>query len=164
MVGPWILFAPLVVDVTSDLQFIQDRVDAGEWLETHGAINAVTNEIAIIPASGKTFYAFRGRIQLTSDISITIINGTSTDINKVSAQAKVDGTIKDECRVGSKITNSGDSSSKLQGAAGESSPSQAEFHVLGLSLVGDGIKKVTIENSSDNGSADATLSGWIKTT
>ena len=68
MVGPWLYFLPSEVGVVtlSDLQFIQDRVDAGEWLEAHGAINAVTNEISIVPASGKTFYAFRGKIQLKS--------------------------------------------------------------------------------------------------
>jgi len=36
--------------------------------------------------------------------------------------------------------------------------------VAGLSLVGDGVKEVAIENTLDNGSADATMSGYVQNT
>ena len=39
-----------------------------------------------------------------------------------------------------------------------------KFDVTGLSLVGDGIKAVEIENVLDNGNASATLIGWIEDT
>ena len=39
-----------------------------------------------------------------------------------------------------------------------------KFTVLGLSLVGDGIKDITIENVLDDGVAFATMSGWIEDT
>ena len=38
------------------------------------------------------------------------------------------------------------------------------FNVLGLSLVGDGAKKIEIENTLDNGTAFATMSGWLSDT
>ena len=149
-----------------DLEFIRDQVKAGNWLEAHGAINAVTNEISIIPASGKTFYAYRGKIDLTSDNAFTRVAATvQITTNKVTATYKVNGTPKDTARVGNKaIIGIGSSVDILNGGAGVGGDLIGRFDVAGLSLVGNGVKKVTIENTLDNGSADATMSGWIETT
>ena len=164
---PWIGFFPLVVGDLSDLQFIQDRVDAGEWLEAHGAINAITNTISIIPASGKTLYMYRGKIIPTGHSNPVIMPTVTTNVNNITqnrteAAFKVDGSIKDTANVGlvfaTTISVSG------SGSSGGGDQKESRFDVAGLSLVGDGVKAVTIENTLDNGSADATMSGWINTT
>jgi len=159
---PWIGFFPAEVGDLGDLEFIQARVDAGEWLEAHGAINAVTNEISIIPASGKTFYAHKGKIVITGHVSPAGISGIVK--NEVEAAFKVNGTVKDSTNLGFSSNSSVDGINGRASGTSYGYTGDGRFDVLGLSLVGDGIKKVTIENIIDNGTADATLSGWIKTT
>jgi len=39
--------------------------------------------------------------------------------------------------------------------------SSSKFNVLGLSLIGDGAKKIEIENILDSGSAFAEMSGYL---
>jgi len=158
---PSILFQVGEIDL-GDLQFVQDRVDAGEWLEAHGSINAVTNEISIIPASGKTFYAYKGKIVITGHVSPAGISGTVK--NEVEAAVKVDGTVKDSTNLGFSSTSSVDGITGRGSGTSYGHTGDGRFDVLGLSLVGNGVKKVTIENIIDDGTADATLSGWIKTT
>lgn len=171
MVGPWILFAPAGLGVTdlSDLQFIQDRVDAGEWLEAHGAINAITNEIAITPANGKTLYMYRGKIVISTHTNPPAIgNQTSSTIvnDRVKAAFKIDGTIKDTTNIGivMNATTNNASQAAASGSSGNGTIGDGRLDIAGLSLVGDGIQDVTIENTLDAGSADATMSGWIKNT
>ncbi len=169
MIGPWILFAPESAADLGDLQFIQDRVNAGEWLEAHGAINAVANEISIIPASGKTFYAFKGKIIISTHViaplmlSGSFLQNTS---DRVKAAYKVNGVIKDTTNIGIFQSWSGSTANQTDssGGYGNGDLGDGKFDVLGLFLVGDGVKDVTIENILDAGSADATMSGWIKTT
>ncbi len=149
---PLILFTVGDLDL-SDLQFIQDRVDAGEWLEAHGAINAVTNDITIIPASGKTLYMYKAKIVPTT-------NGLDNSIN---AEFKVNGTTKDSAAY--ILSQSIQLGGTNQGGSGYGMGfNGGKFDVQGLSLVGDGIKEVTVENVLDDGTADATMSGWIKDT
>ncbi|MCK5633302.1 hypothetical protein KAH94_06100 [bacterium] len=170
MVGPWISFIPTgVVIGLSDLQFIQDRVDAGEWLEAHGAIDAATNEIAIVPASGKTLYMYKAKIVTTGLVAAASDRGSGTDTtsnNMVEAAFKVNGTVKDSTNIGmsTKASSKTNGTTGGVGGSGYGSIGDGKFDVAGLSLVGDGIKDVTIENIVDNGSADATMSAWIKTT
>jgi len=44
---------------------------------------------------------------------------------------------------------------------GAGSQLESRFNVLGLSLIGNGALKIEIENTLDNGTAFATMSGYL---
>lgn len=162
---PLILFQVGEISL-SDLQFIQDRIDAGEWLESHGAINSIGNKITIIPASGKTLYMFRAKIIITGHVTPanSTENGSTTTKNEVEAEFKVNGIQKDTANTGFSSKTDGGAAAGRATSNAYGQTGDGKFDVLGLSLIGDGIKEVAIENTVDDGNADATMSGWIKTT
>lgn len=151
----------------SDLQFIQKQIDDGNWLESTGAINAITNKITIIPATGKTAYMHEAKIQITghTQAALRLSTGTDLALNAVEAVLKVDTVEKDRTSQGMI------SKSVVQAGLGSGGQSvqygnigDGKFNVKGLSLVGNGTKELAIENLVDNGSAVATMSAWIKDT
>lgn len=154
----------------SDLEFIRSKVLSGDWITVQGAINASGNEIAYTPATGKTFFLFEAKIVITTQTGLPSISGGSTSQNvqtddMVSAALKVDTVTKDKVNVGMRAgASSGSASSGYGGAGSAYAYTDGHFNCLGLSLVGNSSKKVTIENIGDLGSADAYLSGWIENT
>jgi len=152
---------------STDLAFIQKKVEDSEWWEVDGAINAVTNTIEFIPASGKTAFIFRAKIQITGHTQAALRtsgSGSTVVLNAVEASLKVDGVEKDRTNMGmisrSDIAAGLNNTESVQyGNLGD-----GKFNAVGLFLVGDGVKKITIENVTDNGSAHATMSGWLSDT
>ena len=72
----------------------------------------------------------------------------------------IDGAIKDEAEIFRQFTiNAG--STNFGGSGAGNADYAGKFNVLGLSLVGDAAKKIEIENTEDNGSAFATMSGYL---
>ena len=158
MVGPWISFLPSLEEVVelSDLEFIRDKALAGDWVTVTGTIDAVTNEIAYTPATGKTFFLVEAKV---------ILDDNPTGDSKVVAALKVDGVIKDTTTIGveGNITNVGTTNGGF--GYGFGFPGDGKFIAKGLMLVGNSSKKITIENIVDAASGvTASLSGWIQDT
>lgn len=152
------------VEDLGDLQFVQDRIKAGEWFQVSGAINALNDTIEFIPVSGKTAVLFEAKIVTITDFPST---GAGTLDSKVvvEAQLKINTIVKDKTRVGTKMhTVSPTTINNEAASAGVGTFGDGKFNALGISLEGDGVKKIEIENIVDNGSAFATMSGWLFTT
>lgn len=153
----------------SDLEFIRKKILSGDWITVTGAIDAITNEIAYTPATGKTFFLYQASISMKTNptaSSTTSSNGTVVSNDQIVAALKVNTVVKDTVKIGMATQASARDYSTSAGAGdgsgfGVSSKSYFTWHG---SLVGDGAKKVTIENILDDGSAIATLEGWIENT
>jgi hypothetical protein len=80
-----------------------------------------------------------------------------------AAQFIVDSTVKDTTNIGfnsSVHAGEGSASAKWGGGTGYGNIGDGKFNVKGLSLVGDGSKKIEIKNILDGGSSFATMSGY----
>lgn len=135
----------------SDLEFIQGKVLAGDYFQVSGDINAVTDTIEFVPASGKTAFLIEAKIVPT---------GHATN-NKVEAELKINNVVKDTVNYIIAQADEGGASPDFAWGQGMYS---GKFNVLGLSLVGDAAKKIEIENTLDNGAAFATMSGYLVNT
>lgn len=159
---PLILFE-VGVDV-GDLEFIEGKVLAGDYFQVSGDIDVVTNTIEFVPAVGKTAFLIEAKITMKTNPSISQPGGTATTNtnDQVVAELKIDGTRKSKAKIGGQASsrNLGGGTSSGTGS-GMSLFAESRFNVLGLSLVGDGIKKITIENVLDGGSAFAEFSGYV---
>ena len=162
MVGPWILFAPIGgVDDMGDLEYIEGKVLASNYFQVSGDINAITDTIEFIVPAGKTAFLIEAKITPTLHTvpAISTVSAvTVTIVDAVKAVLKIDTVVKDTANVGFA------SSSRLESSGGMNNTQQiipAKFNVLGLSLVGNGVKKIEIENTLDDGSAFATMSGYL---
>jgi len=164
MVGlPLILFQ--VEDDVGDLEFIESKVLAGDYFQVTGAINAITNTIEYVPATGKTAFLIEAKIVITTHTfpaSTGSIPAGATSTSAVKAALKIDTTTVDTTNIGmASVANSftagnGNYSNSAYGTMGD-----GRFNVLGLSLVGNSSKKIEIENTLDGGSAIATMSGYL---
>ena len=155
---------PSGVDM-GDLEFIQTKVLSGDYFQVSGDINAINDTIEFIVPSLKTAFMIEAKIIITgnpSAISTATSTGVSTK-NMVTAAFKIDSVTKDETAIGT-AANAGISSSNQRGGgtgSGIGNIGNGKFDVLGLSLVGDGVKLIEIENIQDNGTAFATMSGYL---
>ena len=150
-----------------DIEFIRQKELDGDWITVTGAIDAITNEIAYTPASGKTFFLFSAKIINTGHSnppSMASTTGNAITNNRVQAVLKVDTVVKDTANVGFVYNATSSTTSNGRGAGTGSGEYKCDFDVIGLSLVGNAVKKVTVENTLDNGSAIATMIGWIEDT
>ncbi len=144
-----------------DLEYIQDKVIAGDYFQVSGDIDALNDTIEQIIPNGKTAFLLEAKIVITGHTS----GGTSKDM--VEAELKIDGTIVDTTNIGTATTQATgivNSATDMMGGFGWGTGSgtigDGKFNVLGLSLVGDGIKVIEIENILDDGTAFATMSGY----
>ena len=165
---PMILFSGSVeVADVGDLEFIQGKVIAGDYFQVSGDINAINDTIEFIVPSAKTAFMIEAKVIPTGNNTFPGFPGGFTitnSSNEVEADLKIDSVVKDKVHVGSvtatsKIQNGG--SGQGTGSGGYGNKNKDSFNVLGLSLVGDGIKVIEIENTVDNGSAFATMSGYV---
>ena len=160
MVGlPLILFQ---VDAEmGDLEFIQGKVLASDYFQVTGAINAITDTIEYVPATGKTAFLIEAKIVITTHGGSTITANEYSPF-QVKADLKIDSTTVDTTNIGG-ATMGGPltSASGSPSGAGFGAIGDGRFNVLGLSLVGNSSKKIEIENTLDNGSATATMSGYL---
>ncbi len=166
MVLPWVFYQEDIAgEDVGDLEFIQEKVDAGNYFQVSGDINALSDTISFIPASGKTAYMIEAKITI-SDNPSAISTSTSTGVSTkdmIAAALKIGGTTKDETTIGV-AANAGISSSNQRGGgtgSGFGNIGDGRFNVLGLSLVGTGSATIVIENILDNGTAFATFSGYL---
>jgi len=151
------------IDV-GDLEFIEGKVVAGDYFQVSGDINAMSDTIEFIVPNGKTAFLVEAKIVMTGIVTLPTSTGNNQTVdvkNEVQAELKVDTVTKDTAHVGinarSRVSGGvANSSSHTYGNTGD-----GRFNVLGLSLVGDGIKKIEIENTVDAGTAFATMSGYL---
>ncbi len=149
MVGPWVFYLEEVEGADmGDLEFIQDKVTAGDYFQVSGDIDALNDTIEFIVPNLKTAFLIEAKIVPT---------GHATN-NKVEAELKIDAVTKDTVNYILAQANEGGASPDWAWGNGLYS---GQFNVLGLSLVGDGIKVIEIENTLDAGSAFATMSGYV---
>lgn len=160
MVGlPLILFQ-VGVDV-GDLEFIQTKVLAGDYFQVTGAINAINDTIEFVPASGKTAFLIEAKIVITGHATLNL-SANSNVKAMVQASLKIDTVTKDTTNIGIQADGSAlTSAGGTPGGAANGTVGDGRFNVLGLSLVGNSSKKIEIENTLDNGSAIATMSGYL---
>jgi len=80
--------------------------------------------------------------------------------NTITADLKIDTVTKDEAQI-FRSQNQQMGSTNQGGSGYGMTENNGKFNVLGLSLVGDGAKKIEIENIQDTGGALATMSGYL---
>lgn len=152
-----------VIDEMGDLEFIQTKVLAGDYFQVSGDINAINDTIEFIVPNLKTAFLIEAKIVISTHTSMPSMpsNSTSTTSDRVKADLKIDTVIKDVTNIGVTGTMSSNGLASFQsGGGGYGQIGDGKFNVLGLSLVGDGVKVIEIENTLDNGSAFATMSGY----
>ena len=157
----FISFGVVEVDM-GDLEFIQGKVIAGDYFQVSGDINAIGNTIEFIVPNGKTAFLIEAKITMTTnpDASSNGVGGTTTTKDQIVAALKIDSAIKSKAKIGIATKAEGFSQDGGNGS-GFGVNSESKFNVLGLSLVGDGAKKIEIENVLDSGSAFAEMSGYL---
>jgi len=149
------------VDV-GDLEYIEGKVLAGNYFQESGDINASGNTIEFVVPTGKTAFLIEAGFKLTSDNPIPVPTNTSlVTHNRITSVLKINSVIKDKLRIGDLAAAIGNVSGAATGRSGGGGQYTSKFQVLGLSLVGDGIKKIEIENVADSGSGFATMSGYL---
>jgi len=144
-----------------DLEFIQEKVLAGDYFQVSGDINNLNDTIEFIVPNGKTAFLIEAKIVQTGHATpaFNSFSATTTAVrNAVQADFKIDTVTKDKANVGmssiDRVVGSG-------GTGSSTNHNSDPFNVSGLSLVGDGVKKIEIENTLDDGSAFATMSGYL---
>jgi len=146
------------VDV-GDLEYVEGKVIANNYFQVSGNINALNDTIEFVPASGKTAFLIEAKIVITGHVTPAGI--TSTVKNEVEAVLKIDTAIKDTTNLGFSSNASADGINGRGVGTSYGETGNGRFNVLGLSLVGNGAKKIEIVNTLDNGSAFATMSGYL---
>lgn len=145
---PLILFE-VGVDV-GDLEFIEGKVLAGDYFQVSGDIDTLASTISFVVPNGRTAFMIEAKI---------IPNNTSGN-NRITAALKIDGTTKDEAEI-FRFQAQQLGSTNFGGSGFGLAENTGKFNVLGLSLVGNGVKTIVIENILDNGGAFATMSGYL---
>lgn len=150
-----------------DLEFIQTKVLSSDYFQVSGSINAVTNTIEYVVPNNKTAFMITAKIVATGHtvpaVPSNTENTTTTVTNMTEAQFLVDTVVKDTTNIGfnsSVHAGEGSASAKWGGGTGYGNIGDGKFNVKGLSLIGDGSKKIEIKNSLDGGSSFATMSGY----
>jgi len=139
---------------TGDLVFLKERILSGNVFEVSGDIDALQpaagSSIEFIVPNNKTAFLLDAKI---------IPNNTGTN-NKIQAALKIDGVTKDEAEIFRHFIQQMGSTNQGGSGAGLAENTN-KFNVKTLSLIGDGFKKIEIENIQDGGGAFATMSGYL---
>jgi len=161
MVLPWIFYLEDVDEDVGDFEFIQTKVLAGDYFQVSGNINAINDTIEFVPATGKTAFMIEAKIVITGHPNAARQTNENFP-DEVKADFIIDGTTKDTTNIGVR-TQAADTtgSGGAPAASGYGTIGDGRFNVLGLSLVGNAVKKIEIKNTLDNGSAFATMSGYL---
>lgn len=154
-------------DRLGDIEFIRSKILLGDVFRVSGDIDALNDTIEFIPANGKTAFLISAKI--VSIDTLTPVNapssGSTSKTDSVRAALKINDIIEDTTRIG--FASSGVGTGTTNQAPAQSAYGNlgdGRFDAFGLSLVGDGVKSIEIENVLDNGNAFATMFGWIEDT
>jgi len=145
-----------------DLEFIQEKVLAGDYFQVSGDISTLNDTIEFVVPSGKTAFLIEAKITIPINSNSADITASTLSNDQTVANLLIDTVVKDTAKIGVGSRGSaGGGASDGRGGNGISFNSTDRFNVLGLSLVGDSIKKIEIENVDDDGNAFATMSGYL---
>jgi len=150
--------------ILGDFEFIQNKVLDGDFFQISGDINALNDTIEFTVPDLKTAFMISAKIIISDHPSASGGAGTnSTQKDIVTAAFKIDSVIKDKSTIGEATTANGNSVNQFGSGSGSGygTLGDGKFDVLGLSLVGDGFKKIEIENILDSGLAFASMSGYL---
>lgn len=146
-----------------DLEFIQEKVIAGDYFQVSGDINTPASKIeSVAIPNGRTAFLIEAKITMSTnpDAASQVDNGVTTTKDQVVAELKIDGVKKSKAKIGISTAAAGFSFDGGNGS-GFGVNSESKFNVLGLSLVGDGAKKISVENVLDSGNAFAEFSYYL---
>ncbi len=148
-----------------DLEFIQSKVDSGDYFQVSGDIDNFGDTIEYIVPNGKTAYLISAKITMKANPTLSVsLPGSGSVNDQTVADLKIDSNVKDKATIGIWASYAGSTGSTPGAGLGFGKSPPGKFDVLGLSLVGDGVKKIEIENIADSGSAFATMAGYLKDT
>ncbi len=146
----------------SSEQFYQDKIIAGDAFEVSGNINVLNDIIFFEVPDGKTAFLIEAKIGMSTNPSIVPIgNGSPNTTDQVVADLKINGVTKSKAKIGGQAASFTSTGVGVGAGAGISAHTGSKFNVRMLSLVGDGIVRITIENVLDDGSAFAEMSGYV---
>ena len=144
-----------------DLEYIEGKVLSGDYFQVSGDINAINDTIEFIVPNLKTAFLIEASVRILSEPSaLHPVNTYSVATNKITASLKIDTVEKDRIRPGDQHRNYNGAGSAVTTTGGNGGPNSENFKVVGLSLIGDGIKVIEIENIADSGSGFAVMSGY----
>jgi len=152
--------------ILGDFEFIQNKVLDGDYFQISGDINNLNDTIEFIVPDLKTAFLIEAKIVISNHSGLAgMTTGTTQNTiaqSRVRADLKIDGVAKDTTNIGgaSNMSTTG-AHDVTSGGSGYGTIGDGHFNVVGLSLVGDGIKKIEIENTLDAGDAIATMSGYL---
>ena len=146
---PSILFSVQDEVDMGDLEYIEGKVLAGDYFQVSGDIDGLNDTIDQLIPGGKTAFLIEAKI---------VPNNTGLN-NRIIATLKIDTVPKDEAQI-FRSQDQQMGSTNLGGSGYGMAENNGKFNVLGLSLVGDGVKLIQIENIQDEGGAFATMSGY----
>ena len=151
------------IDV-GDIEYIEGKVVAGDYWQVSGDINALNDTIEFIVPNGKTAFIIEAKITMTTNPQApgVALSPTQTTMDQIVASLKIDSVEKSKAHIGGSA-RAGGSSTNIDHASGSGFgfSSDGKFNVLGLSLVGNGVKVIEIENVLNNGSGFAEMSGYV---
>lgn len=136
-----------------DLEYIQGFVISGNYFQVSGNIDALAATIEYVPASGKTAFLIEAKITMNAN------PGATAGINQIVADLKIDTVTVSKAKIGTAAATF--AGVREIGGAGFSPGNESFFSTLGKSLVGDGVKKIEIENVLDSGGGFAEMSGYL---
>jgi len=149
-----------------DFEFIQSKVLDGDFFQISGDINNLNDTIEFIVPDLRTAFLIEAKIVITGHTNPPDMNANTqtTTSDRVQAELKIDGAVKDTTNIGivSSMAGDGIAGGEPSGGAGYGTIGDGRFNVVGLSLLGTVLgEKIEIENILDNGSAIATMSGYL---
>jgi len=135
---------------SGDIAFLRNRSREGNLVIVTANLNNAVGEILnFIPPTGKTFFLYKA--------GITSNTTPSTNTNKqCRVEVRNDGNVVDYLAGSSFIDN--------LGAGGGANIAKTETTIMGDKLIGDGIKKYSMQAQVNGLACHATLTGWLEDT
>lgn len=148
-----------------DLEYIESKVIAGDYFQVNGPIAILNDTIEYIVPVGKTAFLIEAKIINTLHSAPSQNTGLGTNALKdmITASLIVDAVTKDKTTIGmsSQSGNVNFGGAPINTSSAYGNLGDGKFNVKGISLVGDGAKKIEIKNILDDGSVDAVMSGYL---
>ena len=140
------------IDV-GDLEYVEGKVVAGDYFQVSGDINTLNDTIEFVVPIGKTAFLVEAKITMNANVT------AAAGINQIVADLKIDGNTVSKAKIGTAANTF--TGVREIGGAGIGVAGDSYFNTLGKSLIGDGIKKIEIENVLDSGGGFAEMSGYL---
>lgn len=155
-------------DDMGDLQYIQEKVEAGDYFHVILDISTPANKASFIVPNLRTAFLIEAKItMITNPGASATASSTLVSTNEqvvATLQKNINSTITEfsKAKIGVASAAIGNPIGRAASGSGFGTNAEGHFNVLGFSLVGNGVlNKIEIENTVDNGSAVAEFSGYL---